>query len=158
MYRECEFLDLYKSSLLLQLALNVLSHTVYNGGIILFLNTHPRFEYICQKTARDSGEFFFTQRWRGGTLTNAAKMLGRVRIPDMIIASSINSLGENMVALKEAAMCSIPTIGIVDTDCDPRIITYTIPGNDDTPDAMELYFRLFKTAVLKAKEMRDNAT
>ena len=91
-------------------------------------------------------------------MTNAAKMLGRVRIPDMIIASSINSLGENMVALKEAAMCNIPTIGIVDTDCDPRIITYTVPGNDDTPEAMELYYRLFKTAILKAKEMRDNAT
>ncbi len=139
----------------LQHALNVISHVVYRNGIILFLNTHPRFEHLVQKTARDSGEFYVTQKWRGGTLTNAAKMLGLVRMPDLIITSNLNTLGFSMLPLKEAAMCNIPTIGVVDTDCDPRLLTYTIPGNDDTPDAMELYYRLFKTVILNAKEKRD---
>eukprot|EP00795_Rhopilema_esculentum_P010894 gene10893-19722_t len=148
-------IDLNKTINHLQVALNVLCHVVYRNGIVLFLNTHPRFEYLYQKTAREAGEYCITQKWRGGTLTNAAKLLGRVRLPDLIITSSINSFGENLLPLKEAAMCNIPTIGIVDTDCDPRLITYTIPGNDDTQDAMELYCHLFKTAILRAKELRD---
>lgn len=138
-----------------QVALNVLSHIVYRDGIVLFLNTHPRFEHLFQKTARDSKEYCITQRWRGGTFTNAAKMLGKVRLPDVIITSSINSFGEGLLPLKEAAMCNIPTIAIVDTDCDPRLITYAIPGNDDTIESMELYCNLFKVAILNAKDKRN---
>ena len=82
-------------------------------------------------------------------------MLGIVRQPDLIIVANINFLGKNLVAMKEAAMCNIPTIGIVDTDCDPRMVTYTVPGNDDTPDSMELFCNLFKTAILNAKQKRE---
>ena len=67
---------------------------------------------------------------------------------------NLNSLGHHQTALKEAAMCCIPTIGIVDTDCDPRFITYTVPGNDDTQSSMEIYCRLFQEAILNAKERR----
>lgn len=54
----------------------------------------------------------------------------------------------------EAAMANIPTIGIVDSDCNPNLIMYPIPGNDDSPSAVELYCDLFKNIVLKAKEVR----
>eukprot|EP00794_Sanderia_malayensis_P015921 gene15921-17522_t len=148
-------IDLNKTVKHLQLALNVLSHIVYQNGIVLFLNSHPRFEHIVQKTARQAGEYYITQKWRGGTLTNARKMLGNIRSPDLMIASNLNTLGPNLLPLREAAMCNIPTIGIVDTDCDPRLLTYSIPGNDDTPDSMELYLRLFQTAILNAKEKRN---
>lgn len=82
-------------------------------------------------------------------------MLGKIRLPDLIITSNINSFGERLLPLKEAAMCNIPTIGIVDTDCDPRLVTYSIPGNDDTVEAKEIYCSLFKTAILNAKRIRD---
>ncbi len=142
----------------LQHALNVLSHVVYEKGIILFLSSHPRFEHLIQKTAREAGEYYITQKWRGGTLTNARKMLGNVRNPDLIIALNLNTLGPSLLPLREASMCNIPTIGIVDTDCDPRLVTYTIPGNDDTPESMELYLRLFKTVILNAKEKRNQSS
>ena len=48
------------------------------------------------------------------------------------------SLPVNQVALKEATQCNIPTIGIVDTDCDPRSVTFPIPGNDDSASAVSL--------------------
>jgi len=151
-------IDLNKTVKHFQVALNVLSHIVYRNGIVLFLNTHPHFEYLYQRTAREAGEYCITQKWRGGTFTNADKMLGNIRLPDVIITSSINSFGENLLPLKEAAMCNIPTIGIVDTDCDPRLITYSIPGNDDTQDSMELYCKLFKRTILNAKKIRDGMT
>lgn len=51
-------------------------------------------------------------------------------------------------------MANIPTIGVVDSDCNPNLIMYPIPGNDDSPSAVELYCDLFKKVVLKAKELR----
>ena len=49
---------------------------------------------------------------------------------------------------------NIPTVGIVDTSCDPRLITYPIPGNDDTPSAIQLYCNLFEKAILSGKAKR----
>ena len=59
-----------------------------------------------------------------------------------------------MLAVKEAAQANVPSIGIVDSDCNPNLIMYPIPGNDDSPSAVELYCNLFKKAVLRAKEVR----
>ena len=59
-----------------------------------------------------------------------------------------------MLAVKEAAQANVPSIGIVDSDCNPNLIMYPIPGNDDSPSAVELYCDLFKKAVLRAKEVR----
>ena len=140
---------------LLQLALNVLAHIAYNKGVILFISTHPQFEEITQKTARDCGEYFVTGRWRGGTFTNS-HMLGTRRLPDLVIFLHLPSLGRNLLAVKEAAQCNIPSIGIVDSDCNPNLIMYPIPGNDDTPSSVELYCRLFKEAVVRGKEAKKD--
>ena len=59
-----------------------------------------------------------------------------------------------MVAVTEAAMANVPTIGVVDSDCNPNLIMYPIPGNDDSPSAVQLYCDLFKRAVLQSKEVR----
>jgi ribosomal protein S2 len=55
--------------------------------------------------------------------------------PDLMVV--LNPL-ENRIALAEAHRAHIPTIGLVDTDCDPRLVTYAIPGNDDNVRAVEL--------------------
>lgn len=138
----------------LQLALNVLSHIVYRGGSVLFICTHPQFENLTQKLARDTGEYFVTRSWRGGTFTNSYMVLGTRRLPDAVVFLHLPSLGRNTLAVKETAMCNIPSIAIVDSDCNPNLITYPIPGNDDTPSAMALYAKVFKEAILKAKENR----
>ena len=138
-----------------QLALNVLSHIVYRGGSVLFVCTHPQYEELTQKLARETGEHFVTRRWRGGTFTNSYMVLGTRRLPDVVVFLHLPSLGRNTLAVKETAMCNIPSIGIVDSDCNPNLITYPIPGNDDSPTAMELYSKIFKEAVLKAKAKRS---
>lgn len=40
--------------------------------------------------------------------------------------------------MREATANEIPTIGICDSDVDPRCVTYAIPANDDSPRAVEL--------------------
>ena len=35
------------------------------------------------------------------------------------------------IAVTEANKLGIPMVAVVDTNCDPDVITYVIPGNDD---------------------------
>ncbi|XP_023083369.1 28S ribosomal protein S2, mitochondrial isoform X3 [Piliocolobus tephrosceles] len=79
----------------------------------------------------------------------------KVRLPDLIIfLHTLNNIFEPHVAVRDAAKMNIPTVGIVDTNCNPCLITYPVPGNDDSPPAVHLYCRLFQTAITRAKEKR----
>ena len=60
-----------------------------------------------------------------------------------------------MDAIRECAQANIPSIGIVDSDCNPNLITYPVGGNDDSLSSMELYCRLFSTAIMNAKTKRQ---
>lgn len=42
------------------------------------------------------------------------------------------------IAIKEAHILGIPVFGIVDTNCDPDVVDYVIPGNDDAVRAVKL--------------------
>ena len=54
--------------------------------------------------------------------------------PDLVICLNPR---ENKLAMKECANNQIPTIGICDTDSDPRQVTYNIPTNDDSLRSVE---------------------
>lgn len=132
----------------LTLALNVIGHMAYRNGIILFVNERTQFDRLVQQTARDCGEYFVTPRWRPGTLTNSQMLLGTMHLPDLII---FLSTPPSKTAITEAAMCNIPTVAVVDTDSNPNLITYPVPGNDDSPSAVRLYCRLFSEVIRRAK-------
>lgn len=53
-----------------------------------------------------------------------------------------------------SAKLLIPSIGIVDSDCDPRLISYPIPANDDTRCSIEYFAKLFKDVILSVKQKR----
>lgn len=53
-------------------------------------------------------------------------------------------------AIKEARHMSIPIIAIVDTNCDPDLIDYPIPGNDDSLRAIKLIVNALSEAIVKA--------
>ena len=93
-----------------------------------------------------------TRQWNVGTFNNSNVLLDTSRLPDLAIFMNLPMFGRGTPPVKEAAQCNVPCIGVVDSDCDPRLITYPIPGNDDSPAAMELFCRLFKLAILNAKE------
>ncbi len=66
-------------------------------------------------------------------------------LPDLIIVIDTN---KEDLAIKEAKKLGIPVIAIVDSNCDPEIIDYPIPGNDDSIRAINLYCKLFSDAAL----------
>lgn len=51
-------------------------------------------------------------------------------------------------SVEEAKVLGIPVIGICDTNSDPTIIDYPIPGNDDSVRAIDLYCSLIESAVI----------
>ncbi|EAT39639.1 AAEL008582-PA [Aedes aegypti] len=153
-------IDLDKTAEYLRLALNVTAHVAYRGGVILFFNRSAQNGHIVEKTAMECGEYSHTRFWRGGVFTNANVQFGAVtRLPDLcIFLNTQNNILEMHTAVKDSAKMSIPTIGIVDSNCNPNLITYPVPGNDDTPSAIELYCKLFKSAVLLGKaKMKEDA-
>ena len=61
------------------------------------------------------------------------------------------------IAVKEANKLGIPVVAIVDTNCDPDGIDYIIPGNDDAIRAIRLLTSLIANAVIKGKELHQEA-
>ncbi|KAK0180513.1 hypothetical protein PV327_006144 [Microctonus hyperodae] len=149
-------IDLDKTAELLRDALNIAAHIAFRDGIILFLCRHPQVTHIVEKTAKECNEFSHTRFWKEGTFTNSTKKFKAVtRLPDLcIFMNTLNDVLHESNAVRDAAKMSIPSIGIVDTNCNPNLITYPIPGNDDSPIAIELYCKLMKEAILRGKDAR----
>jgi len=57
------------------------------------------------------------------------------------------------IAVNEAKKLGIPTVGIVDTNCDPDDIDFIIPGNDDAIRAIKLITMKIADAVLEGKAL-----
>merc|ERR1740117_1101802 len=129
-------------------ALAVVRDVVSAGGMVLFVNTRTEHEELTRRTAVCCGEHFVTKKWIGGTLTNNTETIGEQLVPDLMILCGLPVL---TTAIKEASQLCIPTIGIVDTNCDATGITVPIPGNDDSAAAVKLYMRLFANEIINAK-------
>ena len=54
--------------------------------------------------------------------------------------------------LVDAAKVSIPVVAIVDSDCNPNLVTYPVPGNDDSVQSAKLYLKLFQKAIALGKQ------
>ncbi len=59
------------------------------------------------------------------------------------------------IAVKECLKLGIPTVAIVDTNCDPDLIDYVIPGNDDAIRAIKLFVSSIADACLQGMAKRE---
>lgn len=59
------------------------------------------------------------------------------------------------IAVMEAHKLGIPVVGIVDTNCDPEMIDYVIPGNDDAIRAIRLFTQKTADSVLEGYNMAE---
>jgi small subunit ribosomal protein S2 len=56
------------------------------------------------------------------------------------------------IAVAEARKLNIPIVAITDTNCDPDLIDYVIPGNDDAIRAIKLISSVIANAVIEANQ------
>ena len=76
------------------------------------------------------------------------------RLPDALFVIDI---GHEDIAIKEAKKLGIPVIAVVDTNYDPALVDYAIPGNDDAIRAVQLYARAAADSVLEGKAATPSA-
>ncbi len=59
------------------------------------------------------------------------------------------------IAVREARKIGIPSIGIIDTNCNPEELDYIIPGNDDAIRAIHLFASKIADAVVEGKQIYE---
>lgn len=76
-------------------------------------------------------------------------------LPDALVVIDTN---KEHLAIAEAAKLGIPVVGILDSNSDPRGVTFPVPGNDDATRAIATYCDLFSNAVLDGlqAELKDS--
>jgi small subunit ribosomal protein S2 len=84
---------------------------------------------------------------------NLGGISGLDRLPDAIFV--IDTKKEH-IAVTEANKLRMPVVAVVDTNCDPDIITYVIPGNDDAIRSGALMCRVIAEAVREGRFISGN--
>ncbi|GAB1601849.1 28S ribosomal protein S2, mitochondrial-like [Argonauta hians] len=151
-----DIIDLECTLPLLRRALNFTAHVAYQRGVVLFMSRNLQMLPEIERTALECGEYANCRPWGGGIFTNPKVMFGAVtRLPDLVILfGTLDNAFCQHTAVRDAAKVCVPTVGVCDTNADPRLITYPVPGNDDSPDSMRLFLRIFKAAIMRGKEKR----
>ena len=70
------------------------------------------------------------------------------KLPGIIF---IVDLKKETIAINEAKKLGIPVVGVVDTNCDPNLVTYCIPGNDDAIRGINLFVNQIAEAVMEGR-------
>jgi len=109
-----------------------------------------------QKLAAEGGLEQLSKKERNRLLkekTRMEKMLAGIanleRLPGLIYV--IDTKKEE-IAVKEARKLGIPIVGVVDTNADPDLIDYPVPGNDDAIRAIRLFTDYVAAAVNAGRE------
>jgi small subunit ribosomal protein S2 len=185
-------IDLSKSLAQLEAACEFLKETVTKGGRVIFVGTKKQAQQAIKATAKECGQFWVTERWLGGTLTNYAtikRSMSRMKeIEKMEADGSINNyvkqeqssirreaarlvkyfdgirgmekhpaamfvvdIKREHNAVAEARKLKIPIVAIVDTNCDPDLVNYPIPANDDAIRSVRMILSVVSQIVTQAR-------
>jgi small subunit ribosomal protein S2 len=92
--------------------------------------TDGRYELLTKK------EVIKLERERKHLQANLAGIKSMKRLPDALFIVDSNN---EAIAVKEARKLGIPVVAVVDTNCDPTVVDFVIPGNDDALRAIRLF-------------------
>ena len=97
-------------------------------------------------------EMLGIRRERDKLMTSMGGIKNMRRLPDALFV--IDPKKEE-IAVAEANRLSIPVVAVVDTNCDPDVIDWKIPGNDDAIRAIKLFAAAIADAVLEGKTLAE---
>lgn len=190
-------IDLQKTITGLTAAYQFIVETVAAGNKVLFVGTKKQAQETIAEEAARAGQFYVTQRWLGGTLTNFVTIRKRLRylndLEEQRARGEFNKLTKaealkrdaeieklNKVfggvktmerlpgalfivdphkedlAVKEANKVGIPIVAMVDTNCDPDLIDYVIPCNDDAIRSIRLIAAKIADAAIEGQNRRES--
>ncbi len=187
-------IDLQKTVTMAQEAAKFVKKIAGDGGRMIFVGTKKQARETIQEAAKKCEQFYMTERWLGGTLTNFETVkqgIDRMRKLDQMkekgdydlyskkeaigmekermkltqsfqgiremkelpAALFIVDLKKEHIAVTEAKKLGIPVIGLADTNCDPDLIDYPIPSNDDAIRAIKLFANMIADTYLEGAEV-----
>jgi small subunit ribosomal protein S2 len=172
-------------------ALAAVNRAAAAGRPVLFVGTKLQARDIIREEAARCGQFYVTERWLGGMLTNFRTIKTSVNrlkeldkgfdsgefdnrtkkeqvqlrkererlektfagikemtmLPGVVFAVDTK---RERIAVSEANRLGIPVVGVVDTNADPDVVDYAIPGNDDAIRAIRLFAHAVADTVIEA--------
>jgi small subunit ribosomal protein S2 len=106
--------------------------------------TDGRYDLLTKK------EVIKLERERKHLQANLAGIKSMRRLPDALFVVDSNN---EAIAVKEARKLGIPVVAVVDTNCDPTVVDYVIPGNDDALRAIRLFTSKISDSVIEGTQM-----
>jgi small subunit ribosomal protein S2 len=85
-------------------------------------------------------------------MTTLAGIKNMRKLPD---ALWVIDTKKEEIAVAEAQRLGIPVVAVVDTNCDPDLIAYRIPGNDDAIRAIKLFTAAIADAMIEGKAIAE---
>jgi small subunit ribosomal protein S2 len=108
------------------------------------MSTDGRYELLTKK------EVIKLERERKSLSTNLSGIKTMRRLPDAIFVIDSNN---EAIAVAEARKLGIPVVAVVDTNCDPTVVDYVIPGNDDALRAIRLFTTKIADSAFEGTQM-----
>ena len=185
--------DLQKTLPLFMKAYERVLEAASAGQAVLFVGTKKQTQDVIKEEAARAGQYYVTNRWLGGTLTNyrtvrnsidtlrnieatlGAESSGLTKKELLRLSRQQAKLERNLggikdmkglpgvmfvvdprkerIAVAEANKLEIPVIGVVDTNCDPDLVDYVIPGNDDAIRSIKLFTAAIADACIVGQKL-----
>jgi small subunit ribosomal protein S2 len=186
-------IDLDKTMKKIEEAYKFIKEVAAEGKPILFVGTKKQAQNTIKEEAIRCGEYYVSERWLGGMLTNHKTISTRIarlnEINEMeeegifdklskkevtAIKAERDKLEKNLggikdmkkmpgamfvidpmkenIAIREAEILGIPVVSVIDTNCDPEVVDFPIPGNDDAIRAIKLITGVMADAVIEAHQ------
>ncbi|MHB8303167.1 MAG: 30S ribosomal protein S2 [Acidobacteriaceae bacterium] len=106
--------------------------------------TDGRYDLMTKK------EVIKLERERKHLQANLAGIKNMRRLPDALFIVDSNN---ETIAVMEARKLGIPVVAVVDTNCDPTLVDYVIPGNDDALRAIRLFTSKVADSIVEGVQM-----
>ena len=120
-------------------ASDFLSDLAGKGKKILFVGCKRQAQDAVREAAEATGQYYVNHRGIRG-------LEGK---PDAIVI--VDSARES-IAVAEARRLEIPIVAIVDTNADPSVVNYPVPGNDDAVRSIRIILQNLVDAIVVAKK------
>ena len=114
------------------------------GTLTNFKTIQERIDHLVKlETSSEKGEFQLRPKKEALKLVDEIARLNRYlggikEMTEMPGALLVIDVGKEAIAVAEARRVGVPIVALVDTDCDPTLIDYPIPGNDDAIRSIRL--------------------
>ena len=137
-------------------------NTRWLGGTLTnFRTIQARIDYLVQlETMKEKGEFQLRTKREALKLDDSVARLNRYlggikEMTEMPGVLFVIDVGKEGIAVAEARRVGVPIVALVDTDCDPTLIDYPIPGNDDAIRSIRLVTTRIADAIIEGRNRRE---